>query len=60
MAKQRPSVIKRQREQVKRERQQAKAAKRLERKNQDPAAVDSDIYPDPLPDDLPPTEAEAE
>lgn len=61
MAKQRPSVIKRQREQVKRERQQAKAAKRLERKNQDPtAAVDSDIYPDPLPDDMPPAEAEAE
>ncbi len=56
MAKQRPSVIKRQREQVKRERQQAKAAKRVERKNQDPATagdVDSDIYPDdPLPEDL--------
>ena len=37
MAKQRPSVIKRQREQVKRERQQLKAAKRLERKNHDPS-----------------------
>jgi len=36
MARQRPSVIKRQREQLKRERQQVKAAKRLERKNQDP------------------------
>jgi hypothetical protein len=34
---QRPSVIKRQREQTKRERQQMKAAKRLERKNADPA-----------------------
>lgn len=35
MAKQRPSVVKRQREQVRRERQQMKAAKRLERKSQD-------------------------
>ena len=35
---QRPSVIKRQREQTKRERQQLKAAKRQERKNQDPSA----------------------
>lgn len=33
MARQRPSVVKRQREQVKRERQQLKAAKRLDRKN---------------------------
>ena len=38
MARQRPSVTKRQREQVKRERQQLKAAKRLDRKNgEDPS-----------------------
>ena len=52
MAKQRPSVIKRQREQVKRERQQLKAAKRLDRKNQDPAATT------PPDDESPATEAE--
>jgi hypothetical protein len=44
MARQRPSVIKRQREQTKRERQQMKAARRIERKTQDPASaiVESD------------------
>ena len=41
MSRQRPSVIKRQREQVKRERQQLKAAKRLDRKNHDPALTPS-------------------
>ncbi|HEV7922319.1 MAG TPA: hypothetical protein VGR02_16150 [Thermoanaerobaculia bacterium] len=37
MARQRPSVIKRQREQTKRERQQMKATRRQERKTQGPA-----------------------
>lgn len=45
---QRPSVIKRQREQTKRERQQMKAAKRQERKTQDasaPSTADDMIVP---------------
>ena len=51
MSRQRPSVIKRQREQVKRERQQLKAAKRLDRKNHDPALT-------PSADEITPAEIE--
>lgn len=42
MGKPRPSVIKRQREQVKRERQQLKTAKRLDRKNNAALAASPD------------------
>lgn len=53
MAKQRPSVVKRQREQVKRERQQLKAARRSERKangdGSDDSILDEVVRESPLP-----------
>ncbi len=47
MAKQRPSVIKRQREQVKRERQQMKIARRAARKSEGPLEPDEIVAADP-------------
>lgn len=43
MAKPRPSVVKRQREQAKREKQQMKAARRADRKNQIASGGDPDL-----------------